>query len=757
MSLIDRSLEQAVGLHQSGRLAEAAQGYERIIALAPGHFDATHLLGVVALQQGRLEQAKRLITAALRVNPRHAVALNNLGMVHLRDGDPELACRQFELALKLHPNSVDALANLGTALRLVGRSREALVPLRHAHAVNTHSAQVSNLIGACLMDIGEQQSAVKYFEAATAAEPDQADGWGNLAIALNSVGENARARECVDKAVALSPGSSAALAARGAVEFEGGHIEDAIETYREAIELPDPSTETYCAYANALWTSGRCDEALDYLQKSVSLNGNNVIARWKLAMSQCRPFYETVGDLEASRKAFAESIEELQAWFREKHRGEAFAAVGSTQPFFIAYHPFNNRGLLSSYGRLCCEWMASMPVDAGSVRNEAPPEKMRIGIASAHIRNHSVWNAITKGWVQQLDKTRFEIFIFQLDRAHDEETTKAVAQAAHFEKGPKTVQAWARTIGDARLDALIYPEIGMDALTTQLASLRLAPVQAATWGHAETTGLPTMDLFISAEGLEPADAAGNYSERLVRLPNLGVHVEPLLPPAASPDLRSLGLSADEPLLLCPGTPFKYSPVHDHVWARIAKGLQAAGGRRGWSGLANRLRGRGAGRMVFFRSGSATMDDLLVHRLRRAFDNERADFDASVRFIPHLARPQFFGLMQQSALLLDTIGFSGFNNALQAIESGLPVLAHEGAFMRGRLASGIMRRLELHELVADSDQAFIEKAVELAANEPKRNALRVEIAKRRHILFNDLEPVRALERCLVDAIGVTRAG
>ena len=133
---------------------------------------------------------------------------------------------------------------------------------------------------------------------------------------------------------------------------------------------------------------------------------------------------------------------------------------------------------------------------------------MRIGIASAHIRNHSVWNAITKGWVQHLDKARFDIWLFQLGRTNDEETAQARHEVAHFEDGPKTEQGWARAISEAQLDALIYPEIGMDALTTQLACLRLAPVQATTWGHPETSGLPTIDLYLSADGLEPADARG---------------------------------------------------------------------------------------------------------------------------------------------------------------------------------------------------------------------------------------------------------
>lgn len=751
-------------MHQAGNMAEAIETYEAIIAQVPNHFDATHLLGVIALQEGRLEQAQELITSALRTNPKDPSALNNLGMVYLRKGDLELAYGQFERAVKIQPNFSDGLANLGTVLRQLGRPREALVPLRRAHSDNPQSAVVCNLIGACLMDTAEPHAAVKFFEAATLAEPDVADGWSNLSIALNSVGELGRAQDCADKAVAISPESSAALAARAAVEFEEGQIETAIETYREAIALPEPSTQTYCAFANALWTSGRCEEALDYLQQAVAIDDNNAIARWKLAMSQCRSFYSTTAEIEASRKVFAESVENLQAWFRAARRPEAYRAVGSTQPFYFAYHLFNNRDLLTRYGKLCTEWMASMPIDVPLVHSgqrrtpknaSAAGRKMRIGIASAHIRNHSVWNAITKGWVRHLDKDRFDIWLFQLGRTNDEETAQARREVAHFEDGPKTEQGWARTISEAQLDVLIYPEIGMDALTTQLASLRLAPVQATTWGHPETSGLPTMDLYLSADALEPVDADGNYSERLVRLPNLGVCVEPLTPAIAIPDLRSLGLPSDEPLLLCPGTPFKYTPEHDHVWARIAKGLRGSSNKRGWSRITDRLRAKGNGRLVFFRSNNVSMDELLAQRLRRAFDVEKVDFDAHVRVIPYLDRPRFFGLMQQSALLLDTMSFSGFNNALQAVEAGLPVLAREGAFMRGRLASSIMRRMGLTELVATTDEAFIEAAVELAGNASRRSELRVEIANRRRVLFHDTEAVRALERCLIEAIGHSR--
>ena len=48
--------------------------------------------------------------------------------------------------------------------------------------------------------------------------------------------------------------------------------------------------------------------------------------------------------------------------------------------------------------------------------------------------------------------------------------------------------------------------------------------------------------------------------------------------------------------------------------------------------------------------------------------------------------------------------------MQAVECGLPVVAMEGAFLRGRLASGPMRTMQLDELVATDEQQYVELAV-----------------------------------------------
>jgi len=748
----DDLLARGVECHRAGRLDDAVAAYRQILAGSPRDFDATHLLGVVALQQGRLELAQRMISAALAENPHDVSAMGNLGTSYMRDGQLDLALQWFEIALKLQPDAPILLTNAGTVLHNMGRNAEAIPLLRRALAADPSSYAVCSALGACLIKTGDAAEAAQLFDMATRSEPQDAEGWANLSVALNALGRHAEARECADKAVSLRPGSSTALGALGAAQIEQGRMAEAIESYRQGVALAAPSAQMLLSFGHALLASGLNEEAIEQLQRAVSLDGNNLAARWAIAIGHLKPVYSSESEIADSRERFSRSMDEVAAWYRNAGPIiEPYNAVGVNQPFYLAYQPYNNRDLLRRYGEICVSWMTSLPVTTvpeepvdhvggPAFQTTLDNRKLRIGIASAHIHEHSVWNAITKGWVNHLDRTKFDLYLFQLNPTSDRETDAARRVAAGFEDKPTNLAAWVQSIKASKLDVLIYPEIGMDPLTARLASLRLAPIQAASWGHPETTGLPTIDLYISGQAFESPAAPANYTEKLLCLPHLGVHVEPLKPKFVKPSLRSLKLPGNEPLLLCPGAPFKYSPIYDEVWVQIAQHLEK-----------RLLKRSSGGRLVFFRSRSDTIDRMLETRLRAAFRKAEVDFDSRVVILPTLERSQFYGLMRQAALMLDTLGFSGFNTALQAIECDLPVLAFEGEFMRGRLASGIMRRLDLPELIATTREDFVQKARELAGDASRRDELRAALIERRGLLFEDMAPIRALERHLTDEV------
>jgi predicted O-linked N-acetylglucosamine transferase (SPINDLY family) len=340
-----------------------------------------------------------------------------------------------------------------------------------------------------------------------------------------------------------------------------------------------------------------------------------------------------------------------------------------------------------------------------------------------------VWNAIVKGWFQHLDPEGFALQAFCLDPHEDAETRYAQARAARFERGHAGLARWAAAIQAAQPDVLIYPEIGMDPMSAKLASMRLAPVQAASWGHPETSGLPTIDAYLSATGLEPPGAQAHYTERLIALPNLGCCVQPGAVEAGPP---SLSREPGVPLLICPGTPFKYAPEHDWVLAEIARRL-------------------GPCRLVFFEYRTRALSGALRARLAAEFGRRGLDFERCALFLPWQSRAAFLGLLRTADVFLDTLGFSGFNTAQQAVECGLPVVTREGRFLRGRLASGILKRIGLPELVAADEAQYVELAVRLARDAGYREDIRRRIGQRRGALFDDTAPIRALEAFLAQGV------
>jgi predicted O-linked N-acetylglucosamine transferase (SPINDLY family) len=86
-----------------------------------------------------------------------------------------------------------------------------------------------------------------------------------------------------------------------------------------------------------------------------------------------------------------------------------------------------------------------------------------------------------------------------------------------------------------------------------------------------------------------------------------------------------------------------------------------------------------------------------------------------------------------------------------MECGLPVVTCEGRFLRGRLASGILKRAGVQELVASNEARYVELAVQLVRDAGRRDEMRRRIEAGRHVLYRDTAPIRALEDFLQHAV------
>ena len=717
------------GLH---RLRDAEMCYRRALAFKPDYAEVHYNLGNALKEQGKLDEAVASYRQALSFKPDLADAHTNLGNALREQGKLDEAVASHRKALSFKPDLAEAHGNLGVALQEQGKLDEAVASHRKALSFKPDYAEAHTSLGNALREQGKLDEAVASYRQALSFKPDYAEVHTNLGVALQEQGKLDEAVASYRQALSFKPDYAEVHTNLGVALQEQGKLDEAVTSHRKALSFKPDLAGAHYNLGNVLKEQGKLDEAVTSYRQALSFKPDYAEARWSIAMSQLSAVFGPGTDLSGCRAEFKVALAELDEWFCTERIKDGFKAVGSHQPFYLAYQEENNRDLLSRYGGLCFrlmdDWLQRQPFVSART---APTNITKLGIVSGHFCNHSVWHALVKGWLQHLDRTRFELHLFYLSTTQDDETTFAKRNATTFSQAKGGVMQWVETILGQHLDVLIYPEIGMDPMTVKLASMRLAPVQISTWGHPETTGLPSIDYYLSAEGFEPDNANANYTERLIELPHLGCcyPLTSMIP--EEPDLGALAIDSASLLLICPGTPFKYAPQHDWVLVEIARKL-------------------GRCQFVFFTHPLKNLSELLQHRLRSAFTQAGLRYDEFVVSIPWQKKPAFYGLMQRADVYLDTIGFSGFNTAMQAVECGLPIVTREGRFMRGRLASGILKRMGLSELVAPTEEAYITLVVRLAKDAEYRQRMRARIQESRNVLFNDLAPIRALEEFLTRA-------
>jgi predicted O-linked N-acetylglucosamine transferase (SPINDLY family) len=171
--------QQAMALHQQGRLGEAEALYRQIIAAAPNMFPALFLLGALRLESGDSAQAVELIGRALAINPDDPAAQAQYGLALVAENRIGEALPAFHQALALQPGFLPARLGRGAALRRLGRLPEALADYDAALAADPGNADAWNERGSLLRQLHRMDEALESFSRAIALWPDFADAWNN--------------------------------------------------------------------------------------------------------------------------------------------------------------------------------------------------------------------------------------------------------------------------------------------------------------------------------------------------------------------------------------------------------------------------------------------------------------------------------------------------------------------------------------------------------------------------------------------------
>jgi predicted O-linked N-acetylglucosamine transferase (SPINDLY family) len=575
----------------------------------------------------------------------------------------------------------------------------------------------------------QPEKAIAFYKKAIDADPEFAEAFYNLGVIYNELNDKTRAIKYLKRSIALKPYIAECYSALGMIWCGQNRFDEALVLLEQAIAINPNFTEAHFNMGLVLQQMGRYQHGLRCFQKALACNPAFAPAYWRHLLS-LPMIYDTSEQIEAIRQKFSSNLDELIESIKlGTHHQIQYALQGikTATNFYLQYQGRNDIELQKKYGQLVHAVMAARyprwnkplsmpPLCAGN--------KIKIGYLSTFMCEHTVGTFLS-GWVANHTHADFQIHCYHVGKKVDA-MTKHFSEISHrFHHFPGNVEAAATQIVSDQLHVLVFSDIGMNTETLQLAALRLAPVQCKGWGHPVTTGLPTIDYYLSSDLMEPTDADQHYSETLVRLPNLALCYHPPKPPFRPMKRDALGIPANRFVYLSPQSIYKYLPQYDDIYPLIAKHVPNAS-------------------FVFICNQSKFATQLFRKRLNIAFERHNLNADEFCLFSKRLNFGYFLSLILASDVLLDTFAWSGGKTTIEAIDCGLPVVTHPGRFMRGRHAFAMLTMMETADTVAKDQSEYCEIAVRLAMDRRFYTHVKEQITTRRDKLYNDQIFITELE-------------
>ena len=706
-----------------GNLDEAGDCSRNVIALQPNHDEAHVNLGNVLSYQGNLEEAITHYQKALQINFNNPLAHNNLGNAYNSTDQLDKAVESYKHAIAIKPDYAVAHYNLGSTLKEQSHLDEAMDYFRRAISINPNYAEAYNNLGVALKEQGKLSEAREVVERALKLKPDFAEANYNLGNIFYSQGLTESAIENYRKAVLAKPDYAEAYGELGSTLWEKGYINDAIDCYRRAIAIKPDSPGTYCNLGNLLKITGHLEEAEASYREALRLNPNLAEAHSNLG-SILRLYGNRMNDAlacyqEALRLkpdlisahinmgniyTLLGKLDEALASHQEALRIDPMNALAySNFLCTIAYHEdYDTPAVFVEHAR----WGELHGRDnAELIENHKVPDKdkrLRIGYVSGDFRNHSVSFFIEQVLAHH-DKTHFEVFCYYNHATNDNMTQRLRRHADHWRdivSQPDDMVA--QKIREDDIDILV--DLAGHTAGNRLLTFALkpAPIQATWMGYIATTGLKSMDYIIADRFLIPPQDERYYVEKVVRLPNSYLcFTSPHFPIEVS---ALPALSRREFTFGCFNNVAKLTPALIATWARLLLALPHS--------------------RLFLKS--VGFGDEATKKHYQDLFAQHGVGAKKLHFAGQSPRNELLKAYHNIDVCLDPFPYNGGTTTAEALWMGVPVISLRGGRFAGRVGDSFLTSAGLGELVVDTKEEYIAKAIELASDLPRLAELRTEL-------------------------------
>lgn len=568
-----------------------------------------------------------------------------------------------------------------------------------------------------LLAARDYAAAAACFRAVTALSPEEVSAWINLGISQQSLGLHDAAVLSYRKALELEPENPQAVCNLAMALRPKGLVREAVSLFEVLIRkgnAPDP------VLYNQMLCLADCGDYEGSFSLKEELLSRSLTAALRLRTATFFPqmMPGSARELSELRHRYDKSVAELYG--DETMKGSLFAEDVVGHSFYMAYHGENDKPLQEGMAAFLKTACPDLRFVAPHCRHgySRTRKRTRLGVYSQYLRDHTIGRLF--GLIlPELDRSRFELFVLALSQPNDTISTRICSGVEHFLVVPKLIDEARNFIASLELDILLYPDVGMDRFSYALSFARLAPVQCVTWGHPVTTGMESIDYFITADELETLPGSEVYTEKPLLLTTPGIYYEKPRPGCVK-TREELGLPDDARLYLCVQSLFKIHPDFDAIARAILEADQ-----HGMLVLVGRK------------------NELLCNRITAG----NSELVQRIRFVDSMPRDDFLALISSADLLLDTPHFSGGNTSIECFALGQPVVTMPSPYLKGRITTALYRAMGMDEPVVSSKDEYVQMALRIAEDSDYKAGLAAAITDSSARLFRSRTVVDQLETLL----------
>lgn len=608
-------------------------------------------------KQGRFTEAQALAHSLTLRFPRHGFCWKVLGAAILAQGRHEQALLPMQTAAELWPEDAETHGNLGIVLKALGRLAEAEASYRRALEIAPTNAEAHNNLGVMCKGQGRLIEAEVHYRRALEIKPEFIEAHSNLGNALKDLGRLAEAEASYRRALEIAPAHVDGHNNLGVLLHVQGRLMEAEASYRRALEINPAYGDGYNNLGSTLQEQGRLMEAEASYRRALQLRPDDAVSHSSLLF--CLSHSEAVG----------------------------------AAPLFVEHCRFGER----FEAPLRALWRAH-----GNSRD--PERRLQIGFVSGDLRSHAMAFFIEPVLEHLAGHASLSLHAYSNHATQDDVSQRLRGHVRHWHTiAGLSDAALAEKIRADGIDILIDLSGHTDKHRLLSFARKPAPVQVSWMGYPGTTGLSSLDYYLSDRFLLPPGQFDSlFTEKLVYLPANA----PFLPMADAPPVNDLpALSNGHVTFGSFNRQNKLSRAVIALWSQLLRALPAS-------------------RMVL----GAMPQDGQYGTLIDWFAGEGIARQR-LSFHPRAGMRDYLALHHQVDICLDTFPYNGGTTTLHALWMGVPTLTLAGGTVAGRIGAGILGHVGLDEFAAQDAAAFVRNGLSWADRLSALASLRAGLRER----------------------------